>query len=244
MSDYWKRTVECDNGMIFITKYSGGYQNCGKRGKKIKPTPEQKQKYNMRKSIEKLYYLLLCNFKPRDHHLVLTYPKGTVQSIPEAKDKMSKFLRLYRKYCREKGYKADYIYNTEIGKLGAIHHHIILHNYMDSDYIEALWEQVGGGKIQARSKLYANYDWYGLADYFVDKTKGGKLKDTHISGERRYVPSQGLKQPKVTVERVNAQRWRKPKAKPGYELMQDSIRSGVDEITGGNFLKYGMRRII
>ena len=244
MGDYWKKTVECCNGMTFITKYTGGYQNSGKRGKKINPTSEQKQKYNMRKSIEKLFHLLLCNFFPKDYHLVLTYPKGTIQSIAESKSKISRFFRLYRDYCREKGYKAIYIYNSEIGANGNIHHHVILRNHMDFDYIEDMWEKAGGGSIQHRAKLWSNYDWYGLANYFVDKTKGGKLKDTHIPGERRYVPSKGLKQPKVTVERVNAERWRKPKAKKGYEIMPGSIRSGIDEITGGNFLKYGMRRII
>lgn len=244
MGDYWKRTVECCNGMTFITKYSGGYQNCGKRGTRSNPTSEQKQKYNMRKSIEKLYYLLLCNFFPKDYHLVLTYAKGTIQSIPEAKTKISRFFRLYRKYCAERGYRPDYVYNSEIGANGNIHHHVIIHNHKDIEWLEEMWEQAGGGSIQSRSKLYANYDWYGLADYFVDKTKGGKLKDTHIPGERRYVPSKGLRQPKVTVERVNAQRWYKPKAKPGYEIIPESIRSGKDEITGGNFIKYGMRRII
>ena len=92
--------------------------------------------------------------------------------------------------------------------------------------------------------MWHNYDWYGLARYYVDRTKGGKLPDTHIHGERRYIPSKGLKKPKVTVERVDAERWYKPKAPKGYELIPDSIYSGTDELTGGSYIKYAMRRII
>ena len=78
----------------------------------------------------------------------------------------------------------------------------------------------------------------------MDKTKGGKLPDTHVPGERRYITSKGLKKPKIRLERIDAERWNKPKAPKGYELIPDSIRSGTDELTGGNFIKYAMRRLI
>lgn len=240
---YWERTVECCNGMTFVTKYSNRV-NTGKRAPRSQPTSEAKQRYNMKRAIEKVYFLLLCNFIPGDYHLVFTYPRGTVQSIAEAKKKFSEFLKLYRAYCKEHGYKPDYIYNTEIGANGALHHHCIMHCHKDIEYLEELWEQAGGGKIQSRSKLWANYDWYGLAEYFVDKTKGGKLPDTHVPNERRYVPSKGLRKPIVKHRRVDAERWNRPRAKKGYELVRDSVRSGADELTGGNFIKYAMRRLI
>lgn len=242
---YWEKVVECTNGYKFVTKYAGGVQlSGGKRAKRAKPTSEQKERYNIRKTIERLFHLLLCNFIPGDYHLVFTYPRGTVQSIAEAKKKFSDFLGLYRKYCKEHGYKCKYVYNTEIGGSGALHHHCIMPCHKDIEFIEELWAQAGGGKIQSRSKLWANYDWYGLAEYFVDKTKGGKLPDTHIPNERRYVPSKGLIKPITRVRRVESLRWYKPKASQGYELIPDSIREGVDELKGGNFIKYAMRRLI
>ena len=246
---YFKTTVKCCNGMTFITKYSGAEKVNGKRAEKSKPTSEQKQRYNIRKTIERLFYTLLCNFFPGDFNVVLTYPKDDRRTVSEAKETVRAFLRLYRNYCREHEYRPDYIYNTEIGERGALHHHIILHNhkvYEELDEIGALWRKAGGGSIQYKqnSRLWENYDWKGLAAYYVDRTKGGKLPDTHILGERRYVPSKGLKKPEVTHERIDAEKWYSPKAPKGYELIPDSVYCGKHELTGGNFIKYGMRRLI
>ncbi len=244
---YWKTEVQCSNGvndMIFTVKYAGGTQKGSKREKKSKPTSEQKKAHNLKKTIEKLFYLLLCNFFPGDYHLVFTYPKGLVQSPQEAKAIFSNFLALYREYCKKHGWNHGYVYNTEIGAKGALHHHCIMHSHKNIEDLEELWFKVSGGKIQHRSNLWANYDWYGLAEYFVDKTKGGKLPDTHIQGERHYVPSKGLRRPIIRMERIEAERWYKPKAKKGYELIKDSIRDGEDELKGGNFIKFAMRRLI
>lgn len=246
MGNYFKKTIECANGMTFVVKYTGAEQTGGKRAPKSKPTSEQKQQYNLRKTIERLYHTLLCNFYPDDYNIVLTYPANDRRTLDDAKAAMRDFFKLYRPYCREHGYKPDYVYNTEVGARGAIHHHIILHSHRDIEIIEDLWAQASGGKVQhgGNWRLWHNYDWYGLARYYVDRTKGGKLPDTHIHGERRYIPSKGLKKPKVTVERVDAERWYKPRAPKGYELISDSIYSGTDELTGGSYIKYAMRRII
>lgn len=242
---YYKKTVKTRLGLVFVTKCKmPTYGRGRKRSPKSEPTSAKKKRYNLRKAIEKLFYILLENFNPGDYNLTLTYPAGTVQDIPTAKGKVSKFLELYRKYCRTNGYKCEYVYNSEVGKRGAIHHHIILHRHNDVEIIEELWRAAGGGKVSYKSNLWANYDWEGLAAYFVDKTKGGELPDTHIPGERHYVPSKGLKRPEVTIERIDADRWNKPKAPKGYDLVPDSIRSGVDDLTGGAFLKYTIRRRI
>ena len=246
MKEYLKKTIECPNGMTFVVKYTGKEQTGQKRAPKSQPTSEKKKLYNIRKTIEKLFYTLLCNFFPKDYNVVLTYPANDRRTITDAKKVVAEFLSLYRKYCKKRGYKPDYIYNTEIGPRGAIHHHIILHNHHDLQEIEELWANVSGGWIQHRKNwlLWPNYDWRGLAEYFVDRTKGGTQPDTHIIGERRYTPSQGLKKPKITIEKITAKRWQKPKAPKGYELIPDSIFGGVDELTGGAYLKYAMRRRI
>ncbi len=243
---YYKKIVECCNGMTFVTKYSGAERTGGKRAPRSEPTSEQKQQYNMRKAIERLFYTLLCNFYPGDYNIVLTYPANDRRTVNEAKATVRDFLRLYRRYCRQHGYLPDYIYNTEIGERGALHHHIILHSHRDIEEIEDLWAQASGGRVQHNGnwRLWSNYDWHGLAEYLIDRTKGGKLPDTHIIGERRYTTSKGLKKPKVTLERIDAKRWYAPKAPKGYELIPDSIRSGTDDLTGGSYIKYGMRRLI
>lgn len=239
---YYKKSVVVGD-RVFITKCKMAmYGNSKKRTKRLKPTSEAIKKHNILKAIDMVYWLLLLNFKPGDLHIVFTYMPGLVQSIPEAKEKFSKFLRVYRDYCKKNNLKCDYIYNTEIGKDGAIHHHCILHNYGDEYQIEQMWEH--GSTQRKKSYLWSNYDWYGLAYYFVDKTKGGKLPDTHVPGERRYVPSKGLIRPEIKIEKVEAERWNKPKAPKGYIIESDSIRTGTHELTGGSFIKYTMRRVI
>lgn len=244
---YYKKSVIIDNGRIskvFVTKCKMAmYGNGKRRAARLQPTSEAVNRHNINKAIEAVYYLLLLNFKPGDLHAVFTYPAGTVQTIAEAKDKFSKFLRKYRDYCKQHGYKADYIYNTEIGKRGAIHHHCVMHNNRDEYELSLMWAQFGGS-IQLKSYLWANYDWHGLAEYLVDKTKGGTLPDTHIPGERRYVPSKGLIRPVYKYERVDADRWHKPKAPRGYELEPDSVRSGIHELSGGAYIKYTLRRLM
>ena len=244
---YFKKTVKCTDSMIFVTKCQmptlGGNE---RREKKSLPTSEKKEKQNLRRAAENLFYLMLANFFPGDYNLAFTYPAGTVMTTAEGKEIFTKFIRLYSVYCKKQGYKCDYIYNTEVGKRGAVHHHAILHNHRDLEAIEELWTRVSGGSVQYRgkSKLRADYDWYDLAWYYVDRTKGGKLPDTHVKGERRYNTSHGLKRPEITYERVDADRWYKPRAPKGWYVVPDSIRSGADELTGGNFLKYMVRRLI
>lgn len=238
---YFKKIVYV-NDLVFVTKCKMAMLgNTSRRIKRFNPTAESVRKHNIRKSIEKLFYLLLLNFLPGDFHLVFTYRRGTVQTVEEAKHKFTLFLKRYKTYCKRNGYKFDYIYNTEIGKKGAIHHHCILHNHGDGFQLSQMWKE---GSIQQQSYLWPNYDWYGLAEYIVDKTKGGTLPDTHIKGERNYVPSLGLKRPIVKYERVYADYWRKPVATKDYDLIQDSIRSGLHEITGSKYIKYTMKRRI
>lgn len=243
---YYKKQVICPNGMTFVTKCQmPTLGKSGKREPKLMPTSEKKAKQNLRRAAEKLYYLMLSNFFPGDYNLAFTYPAGTVLSSAGAKEIFGRFARLYTAYCRKMGYKPDYIYNTEVGKRGAVHHHVILHNHRDLEIIEELWSKAGGGSVQYRgsSKLRADYDWYDLAVYFVDRTKGGRQPDTHVKGERRYNTSHGLKRPKIVYEWIDADRWYKPRAPKGWYIVPDSIRSGADELTGGNFIKYLLRRL-
>ena len=133
---YYKKQVICPNGMTFVTKCQmPTLGRNSKREPKLLPTSEKKAKQNLRRAAEKLYHLMLSNFFPGDYNLAFTYPAGTVLTSAEAKEIFGRFARLYTVYCRKMGYKPDYIYNTEVGKRGAVHHHVILHNHRDLEII-------------------------------------------------------------------------------------------------------------
>lgn len=243
---YYKKQVICPNGMNFVTKCQMPTLGRGdKREPKSMPSSERQEKKNLNKAIENLFYLLLANFFPGDFSLALTYA-GSV-SREYAQKTVQKFTVMYRAYCKSHGYRADYIYATEIHNSSTWHHHIVLHNHADLDRIKLLWKQAGGGSVQYKPynqyMLWADYDWYGLARYMCGLNKDGTFKYKHPKGERRYTPSQGLKRPKIVYEWINADRWYKPRAPKGWYIVPDSIRSGADELTGGNFIKYLLRRL-
>ncbi len=250
---YWKKLVKCNDKITYVVKSQmPTLGKSEKREKKSMPTPEKKKRQNLRRCAENLFYLMLSNFKPGDLNLAFTYPAGTVMTQEQGKEMFRKFIRLYIDYCRKNGYKPNYIYNTEISPRGAVHHHAVLHRHVlmkidknevdDLQIIEQLWHSVSGGHVQKGNSLYADYDWYELAWYLVDRTKHGKYPDTHVKGERRYNAAHGMKRPEITYEYIDADRWYAPRAPKGWYVDKSSIRSGADEITGGNFVKYMIRR--
>ncbi len=245
---YYKKQVICPNGMTFVTKCQmPTLGNSSKREPKTMPSSERQERKNLNKAIDNLFYLLLSNFLPGDFNLALTYAEQVDKE--QAVRTVQKFLTLYRAYCKSHGYKPDYIYNTEKHGSATWHHHVVLHNHADIPNIEFLWKKAGGGSVQhnpAGYMLWANWDWYGLAKYICGVKKDNKGNEyvlPHEKGERRFKPSHGLKRPKIVYEWIDADRWYKPKAPKGWYIVPDSIRSGADELTGGNFIKYLMKRV-
>lgn len=245
---YYQKEVICPNGMRFVTKCKmPTFGKGGKREPKLQPSSERQKKKNLNKAIENLFYLLLSNFFPGDFNLVLTYAEQVTKE--QAQRTVQKFLAMYRIYCKARSYRPDYVYNTETHGTATWHHHIVLHNHADLPRLEMLWKQAGGGSIQYKHNsymLWANWDWQGLARYICGvkiDSSGNERVLTHAKGERRYNTSHGLKRPKTTYKWIDADRWYKPRAPKGWYIVPDSIRSGADELTGGNFLKYLLRRL-
>lgn len=245
---YYQKEVFCPNGMRFVTKCKmPTLGKGGKREPKTMPSSERQEKKNLNKTIENLFYLLLSNFLPGDFNIVLTYAEQVTRE--QAARTVQKFLAAYRAYCKARGYRPDYVYNTEIHGSATYHHHIVLHNHADLNRIEMLWQQAGGGSVQWKKNsymLWANWDWHGLAKYICGVKKDGKGGEyilPHEKGERRFTPSHGLKRPKIVYKWIDADRWYSPRAPKGWYIVPDSIRNGADELTGGNFIKYLLRRL-
>ncbi len=49
--------------------------------------------------------------------------------------------------------------------------------------------------------------------------------------------------PEITYEWIDANRWYKPRAPKGWYVVPETIRSSMDEETGGGFIKYLMKRV-
>ena len=215
----------------------------GKKGirpaEKKKPTPEQMKKINERNAIKKLRRLMNANFSPNDYHTVLTYRREERPDPEEAKKHLRKLLDKLRREYRKRGEELKYITVTEYaGK--AIHHHILINSIEGTDrLLNELW-QYG----RPHNTLLDSTGQYGeLAAYFVKETQS-TFREPGNPNRLRYSCSRNLKKPKETVRVIQANEWRKePKAPKGYEIIKDSVSSGVSEMTGYGYQYYMMRRI-
>jgi hypothetical protein len=208
------------------------------RSENENPTPEAVKKINERNAENHLRRLINANFKYQDIHLVLTYRRDKRPATPQAaKEDLEKFLRKLRGYFRKSGNELKYIAVTEY-KNGAIHHHLII-NSMDTRDLTELW--IFG---QPRPTYLDHSGQYGkLASYLIKETSKTFNSEDSIHG-KRYCASRNLKQPQIIKRIVSAKSWQKePKAKKGYVIEKDSIRTGIYELTGYPYQFYRMIKI-
>ena len=212
-------------------------QSSGKRRQREKPSPEGIRENNRRESVRKLTRLIMNNFSFGDSHLVLTYrPEDRPEKI-EARRILKNFMDRLRRFYKKQGAVLKWVMVTEWEKKN-IHHHLILND------VPGLMKAVGsfwkGGKHF--TPLYENYDYEGLAKYFVKETDGN-FRDEESPYRQRYTHSRNLAPPVVHKERVRADTWRDdpgptPKeAAAGYGLDKDSVVRGFDN-AGFPFLEF------
>lgn len=237
---YIKKTV-ISGKVVEIEKYhTGRYGQKGiKPKKKEKPTSEQAEKINERNAIKKLRRKINANFKENDYHTVLTYAKDQRPDLETAKRIIKKFLKDLRKEYKTKGNELKYIIVTE-WKGKTIHHHIILNNIQGTDQIiKKHWTY--GRPHNTLLDDSGNYEK--LAEYLVKETKK-TFRDEENPNKLRYSCSRNLKEPVEKIEIIRANTWKEdPKPIKGYEIIKDSVKSGVSGITGYGYQYYTMIRI-
>lgn len=241
---YCKKTTQVRDE-IRVTKF-----NCGMLGNHSPRRPKafckkQSQKMernNSRRTVQKLFDLMVLNFEKGDWHLSLTYPHKTMTDIKTAEKHLNNFLARLRRYCTKLGIVLKYIIATHQGKDGQYHHHIILPQYIPFSVISDKWRADGAcGTVAVNSVLYDNYDYYGLAAYLLkyDTDSGEFLDGIHANGKNRYRCSTNLERPKDTYEVIKAERWAaEPKAPHGWRVKPDSVYNSIDEYTGYPYQSY------
>lgn len=125
---YIIEVVQAGRTVEVMKYYSSRYGKKGiKRGERKALTKEEQIKVNKRAAEKKLRRLINENFQEGDTHLVLDYrkerrPAGRKQMREDADD----FLREMRKLYKRHGIQFKYIHVMEIGKKGALHHHLVI----------------------------------------------------------------------------------------------------------------------
>ncbi len=233
-----KKTIECC-GEIEVIKFHGGmFGNHSKRKQKseCKKTSEKVARHNFRMEAKNLYNLLRLNFNKDDWHIALTYSPEKQITAEEAEKEITNFFKRLRYHCKKSGIVLKYIRNTDIGKTGRIHHHVILPQEIPFALINNLWSN---GRVNLNNTLWDNKDYYNLACYLIDPTHKGTLPDTHIKGQKRYKCSNNLIRPKVEYEIIRAERWvSDPRPPKGYYIKEDSLYNSIDEFTGFPYQSY------
>lgn len=237
---YIEKTVICGPVREVEKYHTSRYNQKGIRPKKKeKPTSEQMQKVNERNAIKRLRRLMNTNFGPGDYHTVLTYAKDQRPDPEGAKKNLKKFLGDLRREYRKQEQVLKYIIVTE-WKGKSIHHHILLNNISGTDkLIQKHWPY--GRPHNTCLDDSGNYG--DLAAYFVKETQK-TFREADNPNRLRYSCSRNLKKPIVKVRIIRANTWREdPKPVKGYELVKDSVKSGVSEVTGYGYQYYMLLRV-
>lgn len=238
---YTRETWECGETLEIEEKHTGRYGARGqKREKKKEPTPEDIARQNQWKRVRDLRRLTKWNFNTGDCWITLTYQKDLRPSWEEMMKHMKKFIRQLRTAYKKYGWTLKYIWRPQIGKRGAIHIHILISAYSNTEtrtekLVREFWPH-GNPNMKVVYDLKTG----DLAEYIATP-----LQEWEPEEAKNFHPSRNLirKEPeKETVRRrslIDKQgRIREPKPPKGYYIDENSIEKGINPVTGYAYRRY------
>lgn len=178
---FYQRTVIAGKTIETKKYYSRMHKPKERRIKRKERTKEAQENVNIRHQVERLRWLLNCNFEEGDMFVTFSIRKNerpdTYKELVKMKDKLIADLRREHKKV-DKVFK--YIYVLETGDRGAAHIHMVLKS-IDTKLLKRCWDR---GYIHI--KLLDGTGQYGeLASYLV-KEKGRKKMEKY--GGKTYSP--------------------------------------------------------
>lgn len=247
---YMIEVVEAGATIEIQKYYSSRYGKRGiKRGEKKALTSDEQREVNKRAAEKKLRRIINENFQEGDTHLVLDYrrdrrPEGKAGMRKDADD----FLREMRKLYRDAGETFKYVHVMEIGKKGALHHHLVINTPegISQRTIAKAWK--GRGRTHF-NLLDESGNYSKLAAYLI-KQSDGMLNSPDTLQGKRWNSSKNLRKPKILrKEPIKDRGWynriaRLPrKLEKFYYLDGESVQEGIHEKTGYTFFAYTFVKI-
>lgn len=168
--------------------------------KATSPTPEAMMAVNDRNARKRFERYAENNFVAgQDYALSLTYAEDAPEDEAVCRKDLRNYLvRVNRARKRKHLPPVRYMGVIETGKLGRLHHHLLISGGLDRDEMEALW-----------GKGFANCDR-------IQKSRGGLIaisrymtkgfSNKRDKGRHRYIYSRNLKKPAVTESRTRISR--------------------------------------
>lgn len=244
---YWRKTWIFQDSIEHEIGFAGKYGKKGeKRQERQKKTPDQMQLQNVLNKANRIRRLIKANFKENDLWVTLTVTKENRRPMEEMKKELRKFLNNMRRQYKKEGIPLKYIYLIEIGKKGGIHVHMVMNRCIERppDVLIYKYWKLGHPDIRL---LYSEGGFARLANYLSnmptqDDREDGKKKSRE-NAEECFNTSRNLIRPKP--ERKRYRRWTAekmikegPKPKKGYYIDKESIRTGINKVTGYSYLYY------
>ena len=243
---YVHRTVVCGETVEHRKMYSSRVHS-----KEVKPrkrssekeTSKCQERINERVAEEHLRWLINCNYRYGDYHMVLHYWDKEI-TLEQAERDRAAFLRELRKAYAKEGKRLKYIAVLETKHMTNVHHHILLPRF-DAQIIAADWTKVtnGAGSISFQM-LDDRKNHAKLASYLIKESRSTmrRCREQGIR-RRRYTCSAGMAKPEIRYQVAKAETWRKePKARRGMHLYRfddgSEYKSGWHELSGWPWQEY------
>ena len=218
--------------------------NHNSRNGKNDITTEEVKKVNQRRAAKKLRRLIDANFEPGDIYLTLTYRKDHKRTLAEAKKDLNKFMNKLKYRYTKRGKLFKWIKTTGIRKRGAAHHHVVLNNIEDINYMKELSKLWPFGSVNIKP-LYEEGRYIELAEYIVKHKQENeeKLGENQIN-ERAYSCSRNLRHPRVKRKIIQEKTiLRAPKVATGYRLeMIEGKDTGTSTQSGYHYRYFRLVR--
>lgn len=239
---YKRETWEFGSSREVEEKHTGNYGARGqKRERRRKPTKEEIAKQNQWKRERDVRRLIKWNFTQNDYWMTITYKKGERPSAEEMKKDMEILIRKVRTQYRKAGKELKYICRMGIGKRGGPHMHILVNRFATEEtatdlIFSRIWTK---GHVNFKT----TYDAGGYRDLAEYITKPLEVWEEECI--KRYSRSRNLisKDPEEKIINRRSLVDPKgnmiyPKAPKGYYIDQDSIRMGINPVTGYAYRHY------
>lgn len=231
---YIQKTVIC--GRYIITKkcFSLRYNKKALRSPNMKKTSEKQKEINKRNREEEFLATCLANFDIEDWYITLTYTReARPDSIKSAHKEFGTFIQKVKRYCKRHNIECLCCGKTEMPPSGAVHHHFMMNKAVPLEIILKYWTK---GRVKDIQRIYSMDDMK-LVNY-IAKGEGAK----HSVVEYKFFKTRNLKKPIIKRKVIKANSWtRVPKAKKGYQILEDSIFNYTD-IVGFDAQRYIMVR--
>lgn len=226
------------------------------RARRMKPTPEAKEKQNRKMAERKLRRIMNANFTNDSWYLTMDCIREEGQQYltpEEMHDLLSRFQRKLRAEYRRRGADLRYVSVMAIGTRSARHFHLVLSELPGVAYkamrelIQGTWDSVyltAGRKKRSFIHLENLYgENYGqLAAYFIKQSETTKQANGGDGIGRRWNSSKNLKKPVVKVKEIlSAKEFRRSvKAPKGWHLDEEYTEISADfpDYDGPEFIRY------